>query len=70
MFQQQAMDEDVTTAYFLQENAIASVVKETGIIPGDITVAIKDEAQGEVLDAGFTTFINQPNIQHIIPNPG
>ena len=58
MFQQQAMDEDVTAANFLQEDAIASVVEETSIIPGDITIAIKDEAQGKVSDAGFTTFKN------------
>lgn len=59
------MDEDVTATNFLQEDAICPIVKETSIVPGDITIEIKNEAQGEVLDADFTTSINQPNIQYI-----
>jgi hypothetical protein len=55
------MDEDVTPANFLEENALDSVVEEMGIVPGNeaITVKVKDKSQGEVLDAGFTATIYQ-----------
>ena len=46
------MDEDVTAAYFLQENAFCCIVEEAGIVPGDVVVEVEDETKGEVLDAG------------------
>jgi len=61
MFQQQAMDEDVTAANFLQEDAFCGVVEKVRIVPRDITIVIKDAAQGEVLDAGSTTSNNHGN---------
>ncbi len=44
VFHQHSMDEDVTAANFLQENAFCGVVEETGIVPGDVVVEVKDEA--------------------------
>jgi hypothetical protein len=54
VFQQQAMDEDIAAAYFLEKDAFCGIVEETGIIPRDVTVEIKDKAKGEVLDADST----------------
>jgi hypothetical protein len=48
------MDEDVTPANFLEENALDGVVEEMGIVPGNEAIMVKDKSQGEVLDAGFT----------------
>jgi hypothetical protein len=51
------MDEDVTTANFLEEDALSCVVKEVGIVPGNETISVKNEAQGEVLNARFATTV-------------
>ena len=46
------VDEAVATADALEEEAIGAVVKEAGVVPGDLAGGPEDEAEGEVLDAG------------------
>ncbi len=52
MFQEQTMDKDVTAANFLQKDVFSRVVKETGVVPRNITAEVKDNAQVEMLNAG------------------
>jgi hypothetical protein len=39
------MDEDVAAANFLQEDPLCGLVKETGIIPGNVSIYPKSESQ-------------------------
>jgi hypothetical protein len=44
------VDEDVPPANFAQEDTLCGVVKEAGIVPGDVTVAVEDEAEEVMFD--------------------
>ena len=54
MFAQQIVHEAITAADSLQQQAFGGAVEEAGIVPGDGTVEPEDEAEGEVLNAGYT----------------
>ncbi len=45
VFHQHSMDEDVAAANFLQEDPLCGLVKETGIIPGNVSIYPKSESQ-------------------------
>jgi hypothetical protein len=38
MFHQQPVDENVATAHLAQEDAVGTVVKETGVVEGRVVV--------------------------------
>ena len=58
------MDEDVPSANFAQEDALCGVVEEAGVVPGDVTVAVEDEAEDVMLDERKATK-KQPTKQPI-----
>jgi len=48
------MDKNIATAYLMQQDSIDSIIKETGVIPGNEVIAVQEQAYDTVLQTGQT----------------
>ncbi|RUR73334.1 hypothetical protein DSM107007_54280 [Nostoc sp. PCC 7120 = FACHB-418] len=54
MVLQQFVDEAVAATDTLEQHTLGAVVEETGVIPGDVAVTVKDEAESKVFNTNST----------------